>query len=771
MNKILAALLLLLFTVCNLGAQTGNGNQLPLYEVLPAIEKQHGVRFTFLDETITGIRVNAPPPDFTLEQKLNYLRKLTKLAFVLTDGTHIGISPARPEAAIATDTLYEHLDEVLISQYLAQGISKKTDGSLKIDPQKFGMLPGLIEADVLQTMQQVPGVMSVDETISNINVRGGTHDQNLFLWNGIRMFQTGHFFGLVSVFSPQLTQQIDMYKNGTPSFFGEGVSSTVSIVTKPADSLRAGFAANMISAELFAQFRLSEKAGLTVSGRRSITDLLESPTYKEYSDRIFQNTVVTDLQSNENVKYGVDKDFYFYDLSLKYDQLIGKRNRFTASAIGMFNNLDIVQKKFETGGMTAKNSSLDQQDYGASIDWMTRWNANHTTEISAYFSYYNLDAMSRSVQHDQQLDQQNEVLDTGLKLRNTHRLSEKLVFENGYQYNETGISNHDRINDPEYDRRSKTVLRNHAVIGQLRYVSGNGKWWLQTGLRFNYYDRFGSFRLEPRLQSNYRLGGGLRLEALAEFKSQTASQVIDLQQDFLGLEKRRWTPSNNASVPIQKSFQSSLGLTYEMSGWLAAIDGFYKKVKGIPSASQSFQNQLEFERINGDYAVWGTEVLLQKKFGEYFRSWVSYSFNRNEYTFNDYAPSEFANNFEIVHALLAAASYEGKRFKASLGAKWYTGKPQTTPLSGQNIPNYGQIVYSDPNSTNLDDYFQANFSASYLWRMASRTQLSIGVSVLNLFNNRNIINRYYRLTDDNSIERVNTYALGRTPNASVRLSF
>ncbi|RZJ67107.1 MAG: TonB-dependent receptor [Flavobacterium sp.] len=769
MNRLLRALFFVLFTVCSLNAQTGMGKQLPLREILSGIEKQHDVTFTFLDETIAGKIASAPPNEYSLEQKLDFLRQLTRLTFAFQDRTHIGISASEPEPTL-NDTLSEQLDEVLIAQYLAQGISKKADGSLRIKPRQFGLLPGLVEADVLQTMQQLPGVLSVDETISNINVRGGTHDQNLFLWNGIRMYQTGHFFGLVSVFSPQLPQTIDIYKNGTPSIFGEGVSSTVNISTKPADSTIAGFAANMISAELYAQFRLSKKSGLTISGRRSVTDLFDSPTYKAYSDRIFQNTVVTDLQSNETVKYGVDKEFYFYDVSLKYDRIVGGKSRFSISAIAVSNSLDVTQKKLETGTSTAKNSNLDQQNLGASLDWQTKWNANNSTQISGYVSSYKLDAMSRSVQNDQQLDQQNEVLDTGIRLTNTHKLSEKLVFENGYQYNETGISNYDDINDPEYNRRAKTVLRNHAVIAQLRYTSGDKRLFVQPGLRFNYYDRFGSTRFEPRLQSNYKLTDDLRIEALAEFKSQTSSQVIDLQQDFLGLEKRRWMPSDDGSVPIQKSFQSSLGFTYENSGWLLTLDGFYKNVSGIPTASQSFQNQLEFIRINGDYKVWGSEALIQKTFGD-FRTWVSYSFNRNEYTFNGWTPPNFANNFEIVHALSAAASYEGKRLKASLGAKWYTGKPQTTPMAGQTSPSFGQITYNDPNSSNLDDYFQANFSASYLWKISARTAFSLGLSVMNLFDNRNIINRYYRINDENVIERVNTYSLKRTPNLSLKFIF
>ncbi|RZJ70926.1 TonB-dependent siderophore receptor [Flavobacterium sp.] len=768
MTRIFATLLLLLFSV---GLFAQKEKPVVLRAILQSIEKQHDVSFIFLDADVEPFKIVPPPPNEILSNKLDYIRQLTGLTFSFSDTSRITILKPYETATVLMDTLSETLKEVVIKNYLARGITKNSDASVRISTQKFGLLPGLIEAEVLQTLQQLPGVLSVDETISNINVRGGTHDQNLFNWNGIRMFQTGHFFGLVSAFSPQLPQQIDIYKNGTPSFFGEGVSSTVNIATKTPDSTRAGFATNLISSEVFAEFKLGKKSGITVSGRRSLTDWFDSPTYENYSDRIFQNTQVTDLQNNETVKYSADKNFRFYDFSLRYDQQIGTKNHLSISGIGMSNALDVTQTMDDSGAITSKNSSLDQRNFGASVDWNTRWNDRNETSVSAYFSSYDLEATNRSVANNQQLDQQNKVLDTGLKLRNIHKLSENLTLENGYQYNETGISNYDNINNPEYDRKAKTVLRNHALVGQIGWKSLDGKFAIQPGFRFNYFDRFGKIRIEPRLQSSYKVSDAFRLEALLETKSQTSSQIIDLQQDFLGLEKRRWTASNDRDIPIQESLQTSVGATYAKSGWLLTLDAFYKEVKGIPSASQSFQNQLEFVRVNGNYEVLGAELLVQKSFASYFRTWVAYSFNRNEYTFDGLNPQNFPNNFEIVHAFTGAFSYEGNRLKASLGARWYTGKPQTTPLVGQSIPNYGEIGYNDPNNGNLSDYFQANFSASYFWKLSRKAQLNLGVSVLNLFDNRNIINRYYRLNDSNSVERVNTYSLGRTPNLSLKVTF
>ena len=81
---------------------------------------------------------------------------------------------------------YQQLKEVTVYKFLTTGIIKEEDASITLNTADFGILPGLIEPDVLQTVQALPGIKSVDETVSDINVRGGTNDQNLILWNGIK---------------------------------------------------------------------------------------------------------------------------------------------------------------------------------------------------------------------------------------------------------------------------------------------------------------------------------------------------------------------------------------------------------------------------------------------------------------------------------------------------------------------------------------------------------------------------------------------------------
>ncbi|HLA54893.1 MAG TPA: TonB-dependent receptor plug domain-containing protein [Flavobacterium sp.] len=768
MSKIRLVILLVFIAFQSALAQKSHF-PIPLRAILSDIEKQHQVHFNFLDEDIAKYEMQPPEKSLSLQEKLAYIEQNTPLVFDFADANSISISTVKkPEAA--ETVLSQQLQEVVISNYLTTGITKKTDGSYIVSPKKFGILPGLTEADVLQTMQQIPGIMSVDETVSNINVRGGTHDQNLFVWNGIRMFQTGHFFGQISAFNPSLPQEIKILKNGSPAFYGESVSSVVDISTKSGavEKSEFGFGTNLISFDIYAKIKASEKASFVISARRSFTDLAETPTYKSYSDRVFQNTVITNLSSNQAVDYSHSEDFYFYDFTVQYQQKIGLKSELLADFIGISNALDVLQKKTDSDGVLSKNSSLDQQNYGGSLSWKTNWNTKNTTSINTYGSHFNLDAVNRSVESNQILAQQNSVFDTGFRLENKHIINQHFSVSDGYQFNETGITNYDNINNPAFSRKIKNVLRSHAFIVETQF-NPNKKLVLKTGLRLNYFGKFNIFLAEPRLQFNYALTNELGIEVLGEFKSQTASQIIDLQQDFLGLEKRRWTLADNRENPIQKSRQISVGFTYKKNDWLLALDNFYKKVSGISSTSQSFQNQLEFEEMRGDYNVWGSELLVQKNFGHFY-SWLAYSYNNNKYTFDNYTPKRFDSNFEIVQSISWAGIYEKNNLKFALGSKWYTGKPVTTPIS--NDTGSGIIVYNNPNNSRLSDYFQVNFLAFLKWQFNKKTTLQTGVSILNLFDKKNTINRYYRVnTTNNSIESVNTYSLRRTPNVSLKVSF
>lgn len=87
----------------------------------------------------------------------------------------------------------QHLSEIVITDYLTRGFNKTTDGAVDLDTEKLGSLPGVIEPDVLQSIQLIPGVQSLGETVSGIHIRGSTPDQNLVLFDGMKMYHFSHF--------------------------------------------------------------------------------------------------------------------------------------------------------------------------------------------------------------------------------------------------------------------------------------------------------------------------------------------------------------------------------------------------------------------------------------------------------------------------------------------------------------------------------------------------------------------------------------------------
>ncbi|HEU4789182.1 MAG TPA: carboxypeptidase-like regulatory domain-containing protein, partial [Flavobacterium sp.] len=639
--------------------------------------------------------------------------------------SHIGfitkrIVPDDPDSKDCLQILLEpeitELEEIKTNAILASGISKNKDGSFEIKPKKFGILPGLIEPDALQAMQQIPGVNSIDESVSSINVRGGTHDQNLFLWNGIRMYQTGHFFGLISVFNPNLAHTISIYKNGSSAFFGESVSSVVAISSTPetAEKNAASAGINMINADIYGKYNLSKKSYVEISARKSITDFVETPTYKEYFNKVFQNTTITDFSQNQNINYQSDKKFGFYDATLKYAQKIGLKDQLVLDLITIQDNLEVFQSATANDINKSENNILRQQNYGGNLTWQRNWNNFNTTKINVYNSAYELLADQKNTIGNQIVIQENTVNNNGINVENYHTITSQFSFNDGYQFNEIGVSNLEQVSNPDFYHKVKEVLRTHALILEGKYNDTLSRIYFKAGTRINYIEKFEKFIVEPRMQFSYGINKSLNLEVLGELKSQNSQQIIDLQKDYFGIEKRRWILSNNTTIPIQKSKQISLNLFYKKNNWLLDIENFYKKVTGITTSSQGFQNQLEFIRTTGDYEVLGTEILIQKKIN-HFLTWLSYTYNKNDYQFSNYEYPSFPNNFELTHALSWAGIYEKNNFKIALGTKLSSGRPKTSPNSSQIDLSNPVLVYNKPNNTNLNVFSQVNFSSTYKW--------------------------------------------------------
>ena len=306
---------------------------------------------------------------------------------------------------------------------------------------------------------------------------------------------------------------------------------------------------------------------------------------------------------------------------------------------------------------------------------------------------------------------------------------------------------------------------------------------MALGGRLNYIEKFDLLFVEPRLSFSQRFLNNFRFEVLGEFKSQTTSQIIDLQNDFLGIEKRRWVLSNNNKnvvindsqtiypIPIIKSRQLSTGIHFNKNKLLISAETYIKKVKGITTRSQGFQNQYQFVNSIGSYKIKGMDVLLNKQFSDIISSWISYSYSKNEYTFKDLNDGNpFLNNADITHAITLAGTYTKNNIKLAAGLNWHSGLPNTKPDSNQDLSD-SNIEYELPNSSRLDEYLRIDCSANYAFNISDNAKATVGASIWNVLDKNNIINTYYVLDENNEIVPVENRSLGITPNIIFRINF
>jgi outer membrane cobalamin receptor len=660
------------------------------------------------------------------------------------------------------------MEEVVVN-YLAKGIDKLPDGSIQLNVRNLEVLPGLSEPDVLRSVQVLPGILSVNGTVSNINTRGGTNDQNLVLWDGIKMYQTGHFFGLISAFNSHLIHTTKIVKNGSSVLFDEGISGTILMQQQdyPVNKFEVDAGVNLISADAIVKAPFGKKLSMILSARHSINNILTTPTYRSYYNRAFDHTEIVQNRINDSI---VDdfRDFSFYDVSFKLLYDLSERDKIRLSFLQINNTIKYEESILLRDTLFSKKSSLDQSSILSGLNYTRTWSDKHTTQVSAFVSNYLLDGTNVALASEQNHMQENEVLDWGLRLNSEYQINPDLGLTYGYQFNEIGIRNQDNINKPDYYREVKDVLIIHSIYSEAEAQALSDKLYFRFGLRANYFPEFGALKIEPRGVLTYGINQHISLELLAESKSQHTTQLIDYQTDFLGIEKRRWALSNNFSIPIIESRQLSLGTIYNRNNFLFSIEGYLKKISGIISPSQGFQNQFQYTYAIGDYNSKGIELLVNKRF---IRSniWTNYTLARNDYYFREFTPSAFPNNLDIRHMLSVGASYTVREFEVSGGFNYRTGRPYTRP-DMDNQSARGDIVYESPNSARLADYIRLDLSVKYNFEI-KRINGTVGVSFWNIFNKENVINKYYIRNDNDEVEEIIQHALKFTPNMNLRIYF
>lgn len=94
------------------------------------------------------------------------------------------------------------------------------------------------EADLLRTIQLLPGVEARNDFNAGMNVRGGESDQNLVLLDGYPIYNPFHLGGLFGTFIEPTVGRVDLFTGAFPAAYGGRLSSVLDV--RSAEEVREG---------------------------------------------------------------------------------------------------------------------------------------------------------------------------------------------------------------------------------------------------------------------------------------------------------------------------------------------------------------------------------------------------------------------------------------------------------------------------------------------------------------------------------------------------
>nr|WP_321228186.1 TonB-dependent receptor [uncultured Psychroserpens sp.] len=736
-------------------------NNTNLDDAFEKIENVYDVRFSYQNDGIIDLKITLENKERTLIQLLEEFKKETQLDFEVIANRYIIVNKFKNEV-----TLHQ-LDKVIVNSYLTKGISKNRNTSYQINPASLGILPGLTEPDVLESIQMLPGVVSPNETASGFLVRGGKMDQNRIIWDGINMYHKGHLFGMISPFNPNATKKVTFINKGSNPRYGERVSSVISMTTtsKIENEFKAQLGFNGISGDIYIEAPIiKDKLAIQASLRSSYTNTYQSFTFDKFADKVFENTKIRRGDNPNN-------SFDFLDYNIKLNYKLNANNNIFASMISIDNTLDYALDNAETNETFNDRMSIKNTGYG--LGWMTIWNTNLKQHTSAYFSEYKLNYNFITSESDTQtsdFEKRNIIFDSGISTEFNLEINENNSSTFGYQYvlKDVAYAFLNTTNLQFILDEDKTVVQTHSFYGN--YIYNNAKLFdVEIGARATYFKELEAFRVEPRLLVYKNVFKNVKLQISAEIKNQIISEIDETVISDLSLENRVWRLANGDEFPIINGKQISAGFIYTNNGWTVDIDNYYKTLDHITALSLGFLNPENSNFNMGEQNIYGIDLFLRKRFNG-FNTWLSYSFNnsKSKYdTLND--DNYFRSTSNVRHAFLTSLSYKISGFQVALGWRWQTGKPYTESTVGDDGLEFNNGI----NTKRLPDYHRLDFSSTYKFKFSkdSKLRAKVGLSIRNVYNKTNFISREYRGNNDfdNDIEIIDKFSIGFTPNMMFRL--
>lgn len=529
---------------------------------------------------------------------------------------------------------------VILSDKTESGVIATQMSSINIPMAQIKNTPSVLgEADVMKTIQMIPGVQAGVEGSAGLYVRGGGPDQNLILLDGVPIYNVDHLFGFFSVFTPEAVKKVTLFKGSYPARFGGRLSSVIDVRTNDGDmkkyhgTLSVGLLATKMQLE---GPIIKDKTSFNLSARRSYVDLLSKPF----------------------IPKGEAMSYYFYDINAKINHKFSDRSRLF---LNFYRGRDHYYYKIKESGFNAfrDKTSLDWGNTIASIRWNYIFNQKLFSNTTVAYNNYRMDSDTKTFALTNLQNDKNETnyqsnfhsgirdwsyqLDFDYNPVPTHHIK----FGVGYLYHnfhpevmtsktlEKEGSN--IVHDTIYNNIANSTIQAHEVS---TYIEDNfdigSRLRMNIGLHLSMFQvrKKSYFSVQPRISARYQLTKDVALKTsytkMSQYIQLLSSTPISMPTDL-------WVPVTNHIKPMQ-AHQFSLGGYYTgLSGWEFSIEGYYKHMRNILEykdgvsffgSSSGWEEKVEM----GKGRSMGLEFMIQKTTGK-TTGWIAYTLAKSDRKF------------------------------------------------------------------------------------------------------------------------------------------
>ena len=691
--------------------------------------------------------------------------------------SYLGFEPMKSQVLIDRNLKYNfkmeesisELNEVIVSPEGRPMLLYETHpGKHKMDLKTFGKIPYFLgEVDVQQGALTLPGITNLGEDAIGLNVRGGSTDQNLMLLDEAVVYNTSHFFGLVSIFHPDAVKDVEIFKGSIPTAYGGRASSVIHVRKREGNYNKFGVAGGLglATGRLLVEGPIKkDKISFLLAGRVSYTSLL----FDILNESRLQSSTANFHDINAKISFNFNENNRLYisaytgrDSNRTGTDLLRKWGNNTATvrwnhtfSPKLFMNYSAVFSDYEyqTGdpqlvGQVVGTSQIRNYTTKGDFTWFP--NPSNTVSFGGGVTFHRLNPGDR-LPNDEQAVENPIILDSehGIEpyiyIDNEQKLGSRLKLFYGLRFSALLNMGPGDVFLYEADQPRER----ETIVDTLSYD------------KYEVIDYF--LGLEPRLALNYTLSP--RSSVKLSY-NRTVQYLHLISNTSSPAPTDVWTLSGPYIEPqIGNQVTGGYFRTLAKDKLEFSVELFYRFMDNIleykDGAELLLNETIETELRSGIGRAYGAEFYLKGNFDR-FTGWMSYTLSRTERKVDGATNPEkinqgnwFPTDYDKTHNFSMTGIYRlNERWSLSGNFIFQTGRPLTFPDAKYQFENIIVPNFPDRNQDRISSYHRLDIAATlsgktYKFKRGKETKRKMEdqwvFSIYNVYARQNAFSYFFR---------------------------